>query len=360
VPPVLKLGRETAPAIAVATLGLLLVLAALVAHADGGTWLARAGAAAARGEAELVEETIDPSPVVDTPIPTTTQPPPTPTALGLIRAVEAPTIVPTATAAPSTTPTLAPSPTPAAARAKPGAGVPILMYHYIRVNPDPADQIGFGLSVPPAAFAAHMGFLAEREYRVVAMRELEAYLGTGRVPDEKTVVLTLDDGYRDAYTEAWPVLRRHGFRGTIYVISDLVDNHRYLTVGQLQELHRAGMEIGSHSVSHADLAAVGPDRLRREVFESKAALERLLGGPVTSFCYPAGRSSPAARAAVASAGYRSALTVEPGIFRGREDRLAIPRVRVHGGMGLTALARALGESPPDPVTWAGQLADRIR
>jgi hypothetical protein len=86
-------------------------------------------------------------------------------------------------------------------------------------------------------------------------------------------------------------------------------------------------------------------------------LERILGGPVTSFCYPSGRNNAAVRAAVKAAGYASAVTVEPGLFRGREDRFAIPRVRVYGGMGLASLARAIGEPAPDPVTWRASLAD---
>jgi peptidoglycan/xylan/chitin deacetylase (PgdA/CDA1 family) len=137
------------------------------------------------------------------------------------------------------------------------------MYHYVRVNPDPADLIGYGLSTPPPLFAAQMDFLAERGYRVVPMRRLEELLGSGRVPDEKTVVVTLDDGYRDAYTEAFPVLRTRGFGATIFVITDLIDNPRYLSVAQLRELSASGFEIGSHSASHSDLPSLNPQRLRR-------------------------------------------------------------------------------------------------
>lgn len=294
---------------------------------------------------------------------TATVPPvrtPTPAPLRPLATIASSTATPSA--APATATVAAPSPTATPARlvlpAARDAAVPILMYHYIRVNPDPTDAIGYGLSITPDLFAAHMGFLAERGYQAVPMRELDPYLGTGRLPTLKTTVLTFDDGYRDAYVEAWPVLKQHGFRATIYMITDLIENRRYLTAAQLRELNAAGIEIGSHTVTHSDLPSLSIDRARRELVESRAVLERLLGGPVTSFCYPSGRSSLAVRQAVRQAGYRSAVTVEPGLFRATEDAVAIPRVRVYGGMGLRQLARSLGEAPPDPARWAGFLDDR--
>lgn len=266
-----------------------------------------------------------------------------------------PTITPTAVPGP---PTAIPTPTRQIATARAGAGVPILMYHYVRVNPDPRDEIGYGLSVPPAAFAAHMTFLADRGYRVVPMRELNQFIGTGKLPTEKWAVLTFDDGYRDAYTDAWPVLKKLGFGATIFMIADLVDNPRYLTREQLRELSAAGIEIGSHSTSHPELPALNAVRLRYEVVGSREILERLLGRPVVSFCYPSGHSNAAVRQAVQAAGYSSAVTVEPGLFRGRADRFQIPRVRVYGGMGLASLARTLGEPPPDRATYGSQVDDR--
>jgi peptidoglycan/xylan/chitin deacetylase (PgdA/CDA1 family) len=376
IPPVpIRPGRDSAAVVAAAVVGFLLVLSGLYVRFDDGT--ASTGVRVAR--ATDFEEA-DPGPVVEAPereaaASAPADPPPaaptepaspSPTATAATARLAAVSIAieaaasPTATAAvPTASPTdasLAGAPRPAA-RAAPGAPVPILMYHYIRVNPDPTDTIGYGLSVPPPLFAAQMDFLLERGYRVVPMRRLEALLDSGHVPDEKTVVLTLDDGYRDAYTEAFPVLSSHGFGATMFVITDLIDNPRYLSVAQLKELSAAGIEIGSHSATHSDLPSLSPQRLRREVGDSRAALERILGGPVTSFCYPSGRNNAAVRAAVKEAGYASAVTVEPGLLRGREDRFAIPRVRVYGGMGIASLARAIGEPAPDPARWRTFLYD---
>src|SRR5581483_5506857 len=333
----------------VGAVGALLVFAILLAPAPA----PRSAAPTALADAGFVA---DPSPLSATdepPPPTATDEPPTateaPVAAATATDAASPTPQSTPTPQPPTpvaTPTVAASPTRAIAPARPGAGVPILMYHYIRANPDPKDQIGYGLSIPPDVFAQQMAFLDERGYRAVPMRALNDYVGTGKLPGEKWVVLTFEDGYRDAYTAAWPVLKKHGFAATFYVITDLIDNPRYLTRDQIKEMAASGMEIGDHSASHSELPALGRAQLQREIVDSKAVLERILGGPVVSFCYPSGHNNLAVRQAVQAAGYVSAVTVDPGTFHGKEDPFRIPRVRVYGGIPLAQFARALGEPPP--------------
>jgi peptidoglycan/xylan/chitin deacetylase (PgdA/CDA1 family) len=305
-----------------------------------------------------------PSAAIEPPPATAAREPPTATAAPPTPIAAPPTAQPTSTSVPvpPTAPT-APPPTVAATPTRviaprTASGVPILMYHYIRVNPDPKDEIGFGLSVNPDQFQAHMAFLAERGYKVVAMRDVNEYVGTGKLPSDKWVVLTFDDGYRDAYTEAWPVIKKLGFGATVFMITDLIDNPRYLSADQLKELNAAGVEIGSHSASHPELPQLSAAKLKHEVFDSRDTLVRLLGGPIASFCYPSGHNSAAVRQAVQAAGYASAVTVDPGLFKGKEDRFQIPRVRVYGGMGLASFARALGEPLPDRAAYGGAVDDR--
>jgi peptidoglycan/xylan/chitin deacetylase (PgdA/CDA1 family) len=283
---------------------------------------------------------IDPSP---TPLAATAtpSPPPEPTSTATPSATATTTATPSATTTRTTTSTTT---------RVPAAAVPILMYHYVRNNPDPKDRIGYGLSVTPELFQAHMEYLADRGYAVVPLRDL--------TQTQKSLALTFDDGYRDFYTAAWPAMKPHGFRATIFQIVDLIDNHRYLTADQLRELAAAGNEIGSHTLTHSDLTTLSPERLRRELVESRDRLARLVGQPILSFCYPAGRQNAAVRKAVEAAGYGTAVTVQPGLHKASDDRFGIPRVRVYGGMGLSQLARAIGEPPPDPVRWANFLRDR--
>src|SRR5712691_6957851 len=100
---------------------------------------------------------------------------------------------------------LAPGPT--------SINVPILTYHYIRVNPDRYDRMGFALSVTPSDFAAQTDWLAQNGYHTITTEDLYTYLnGYGGLPS-KPVILTFDDGYADFYTTALPILRSHGFVG---------------------------------------------------------------------------------------------------------------------------------------------------
>ena len=224
--------------------------------------------------------------------------------------------------------------------AKPGVGAPILMYHYIRVNPVASDTLGYNLSVTPADFAAQMAFLAERGYRTVSIAELLAEIG--KPSHDKVIALTFDDGYLDAYTAALPVLRERQMRATFYVVSGFVGRGGYLNADQVREMSAAGMVIGSHTVSHPDLRHLDALSLGRQLVDSRASLEQMVGQPVDDFCYPSGRYNPTVRDAAAAAGYRTATTTYPGIAAG-QDPLELPRVRISGGMSLGEFASAIGE-----------------
>jgi peptidoglycan/xylan/chitin deacetylase (PgdA/CDA1 family) len=248
-----------------------------------------------------------------------------------------PVVAPTATI-PVSTPTAAPSPSPAPSptpRLTPVAGgqarLPILMYHYIRVVPDADDQIGIGLSVAPEVFAQQMDFLKREGYHPVTLAQAERALRGETGLPAKPVVLTFDDGYADFYTAAWPILRRHGFASTIFVITDLIDRPGYLTRPQVIELDRSGLvEVGSHTLTHPDLTALTPEEQRREIVISKGVLEGWLGRPIVSFSYPAGRYHAGVLELVQEAQYRVAVTTKPGQEQTRAAPLEWRRTRVHG------------------------------
>jgi peptidoglycan/xylan/chitin deacetylase (PgdA/CDA1 family) len=221
--------------------------------------------------------------------------------------------------------------------------VPILMYHYIRVNPDPRDKLGFNLSVTPGDFTRQMDWLAGNGYHPVDLSDLRAYLlGHATLPS-KPVVLTFDDGYRDMYTAAFPILRAHHFKGVAYIVSGFVNSPNNVTAEQVLEMDANGIEIGVHTVSHADLTRISAGDLHREVFDSKAWLEGLLGHPVHDFCYPSGRFNAGVIAVVQAAGFDSATTTEPGNVHSAGDRFTWTRVRVSGGESLEQLIGDLGQ-----------------
>jgi peptidoglycan/xylan/chitin deacetylase (PgdA/CDA1 family) len=226
---------------------------------------------------------------------------------------------------------------------RPSVRVPILMYHYIRVNPDPRDKVGFGLSVTPSDFARQMDWLAGNGFNPVDFDDLRGYLlGHGTMPG-RPVVLTFDDGYRDLYTAAYPVLHAHRYKAVAYVPAGFVNSPVSVTAEQVLEMDANGIEIGAHSVSHADLTRLSPADLAHEIHDSKVMLEALLGHQVRDFCYPYGRTNDAVTRAVQDAGFETATTTQPGVVHSAGDRFLWTRVRVNGGEPLEQFAADLAE-----------------
>jgi len=212
--------------------------------------------------------------------------------------------------------------------------VPILTYHYIRVNPQAHDRTGFALSVTPADFAAQMTWLARNGYHPITTNELYSYLSGARGLPSRPVILTFDDGYADFYNTALPILRSHDFTAVAYVVSGFVGRSGYMSAEQVVAADRAGIEIGSHTVDHVNLARQSSAGMHYQVTASKQALERLLGHPVYSFCYPYGGFNSAAAWAVQSAGYRDATTTKFGFVETMAGRYVWGRLRISGGEGL--------------------------
>jgi peptidoglycan/xylan/chitin deacetylase (PgdA/CDA1 family) len=216
--------------------------------------------------------------------------------------------------------------------------VPIVMYHYIRVNPDSRDRMGFGLSVTPADFAAQMDWLARAGYHPITTEDLYGYLNRARGLPSKPVILTFDDGYADFYTAALPILKSHDFKATAYIVSSFVGRGGYMTADQIREADRSGIEIGSHSVNHANLARSSIGSVRAELGESKRNLEQMLGHPVNAFCYPSGKFTGAVANEVAAAGYHTATTTAYGFWHSSGDRFVWTRLRAGGGQSLSDYA----------------------
>jgi peptidoglycan/xylan/chitin deacetylase (PgdA/CDA1 family) len=263
---------------------------------------------------------------------------------------------PAETPAPAAEPPSAPPAGPTAERVR----VPILMYHYIRINPNAKDSLGFSLSVTPSEFQKQMDWLQSNNRTPITLEELASSLQSGQPLPAHPVVLTFDDGYADFYSEALPVLMTHGFKAVAYIVSGFVGRPGYMSRQQVKAASDQGIVIGSHSVSHLDLASLGPGELARQVAFSRTELEALAGRPVLDFCYPSGRYTDAVVRAVAAAGYRDATTTAPGLDHTLADRFTWSRVRVSGGETLAQFAAALGASGGASATLSGRESARAQ
>jgi peptidoglycan/xylan/chitin deacetylase (PgdA/CDA1 family) len=198
--------------------------------------------------------------------------------------------------------------------------------------------------VSPDAFERQLWALRRLGLRGVSTGEGIARLRNGAV--RGCVALTFDDGYADTLTTAAPLLKRYGFTATCYVVSGalgtynrwdaqhLRENKPLMSREQLDEWLAAGMEVGSHSCSHARLHELPMDAALEEIAGSRAALQSMLGVPVEHFAYPFGYFTAETVALVRRAGYSSAVTVLSGVARAADDRLRLPRILVNGERGL--------------------------
>lgn len=261
-------------------------------------------------------------------------------------------------------------------RISPGALA--LLYHRVaEVEYDP-----WSLCVSPRHFAEHVEVLRGRVRPLAAL--------TGPEPDPSSVAITFDDGYADVLLAARPILERCAAPASVFVATgpvasgqpfwwdelealrqatsdgrgagrvddrlrdqlsalsgrerraqldalraeaegapDVPAELRALTPDELLRLAEGGLvEIGAHSVSHPRLPVLEADSRDREIRDSRAFLESLLGREVTSFAYPHGLNDPSTRSSVEEAGFARAFTSATGVVRARTDRLRLPRVQV--------------------------------
>jgi len=197
------------------------------------------------------------------------------------------------------------------------------MYHRVaRVTA--GDRLWY-YSVSPEQFSRQMECLAASGYRAVVLSDLAHDLPS----DDLCVVLTFDDGYRDVYDIAFPILQQHGFRATVFLVSDWLHGEHssegpyapLLSAAQIQEMAQYGVEYGSHGCTHCALAGLSPEKLEAEIAGSRDELQQTLGLPVTTFAYPYGIYDERVRLAVHAAGYTLAVATS----NGTDDPLALFR-----------------------------------
>lgn len=204
--------------------------------------------------------------------------------------------------------------------------VPVLIYHHIK-NLKPSDNATErGLTILPAQFQAQLRYLQTHGYHAISAATLAAALqGKGTLP-RKPVVLSFDDGYRDVYTNVFPLLRRMHLTATFFVVPGFLDSVRYLTWNQVEQMSRHGMDIEAHTMSHPDVTLVPAAQARNEIDQSRLVLQRRLHKPVRIFAYPYGDYNAAVLRDVQAAGYVAAFTTHQGWIESGGEMLTLPRV----------------------------------
>ncbi len=239
------------------------------------------------------------------------------------------------------------------------------MYH--SVAPEPG-RPRWPWAVSRRMFEAQLDFLKAEGWHCVTLADLA---GGHAVPAARTVAITFDDGYADNFP-AFSALAARGMRASWFIVSGSVGQAprwsdpdmpslRLLDAAQLREMHAAGMEIGSHTVSHARLPQLDDAALGEELAASKARIEDILGAPVAGLAYPYGLHDARCAAAARAAGYRHACTTQSGWALLDKDAYLVRRLTVYNTDTASTLARKLAYAAND-IAWprlAGMHASQL-
>jgi len=215
----------------------------------------------------------------------------------------------------------------------------ILMYHHIGPLPQDADDIRRGLTVSLENFENQMKFLKQNKFNVITMKQMFGLVAEGKIPP-KTVVLTFDDGYEDNYLYAEPVLDSFSFKATFNIITSDIGQDEYMTLEEIIALSKKGNELASHTVTHPSLETLSGEKLKSQLVDSKAELEKITGEKVLTLCYPAGKFNSEVEMAAKDAGYKMAVTTEAskGTFSTSKP-YEIPRYRINPTTDLSSLLK---------------------
>lgn len=216
-----------------------------------------------------------------------------------------------------------------------------MMYHSISSGNGQSARPYYDTTTSADIFAQQMRFLHDDGYSTIHLTELLKFVTYGK-PLGKSVAITFDDGYRDFYTDAFPILSRYGFAATVFLPTGFIDgttkqfkDKDCLTWGEVHELHRAGVAFGSHTVTHPQLAQSTSRELEYELRQSKDTIEDEIGTPVRSFSYPFAfpednrRLTGRVRDTLQACGYECGVCTAVGTVGPNGDRFFLKRLPVN-------------------------------
>jgi len=210
--------------------------------------------------------------------------------------------------------------------------LPVLMYHHIQSETAAKADKQTGLTTYTDYFQKQMQYLKDKGYHVASMNDLANFFDNGTPILSKSVLLTFDDGYEDFYTDAFPVLQSLGFKATMFVPTGLMNNPDYLTWDQISSMN-GSILFANHTWSHKNVG-VSTSVMEYEISTADTQLsDHGLNSPKV-FAYPYGLDTSASEKYLASLGYKAAFTEKPGSILCKQQRFALPRIRI----GSTALS----------------------
>lgn len=232
------------------------------------------------------------------------------------------------TPTPTPTPTLIPTLTPI-----PLIGfclnVPVLMYHHIQPNAESQTRGQKALSVDNGEFDLQMGYLVSQGYSIISAKQLaDALINHTGLP-QKSAVITIDDGYSDIYSYAYPILQKYRLIANLMIPTGLIGGSDYLSWSQLEEMTKSGLIfVEDHTWSHYSIARGSLDKIKFEIQTGKQQLQDHTGQNIDLFTYPYGEFSASAISILQQEGFVGAFSEIPGFWQCDSFIMTLHRTRI--------------------------------
>lgn len=215
----------------------------------------------------------------------------------------------------------------------------VLMYHMVR-QPDTVAESKY--ACPPEQFKRHLGYLKNSHHTVVSLYDIEQHILSGAALPDNAVAITLDDGFEDNYTQAFPLLQKHELPASIFLATGVIGGSNswmkvgdfperaMLNWGQIEEMSRYQVNFGAHTVSHAKLSELDDSAAAEEISLSKHHIEEQLGQACNHFAYPYGLFAKQTPEIVKNSGFKLACSTRSGFNNIERDPYLLHRIEVYG------------------------------
>lgn len=216
------------------------------------------------------------------------------------------------------------------------SGVPILTYHSLDESQSP-------ISMAPSSFRKQMRYLKDHGFTTITLSDFVESLKSEGLFPEKPFVLTFDDGFKNVYEIAFPILYDLDFTATVFLVTDYMDQTSSWEAGEkikkvgvdrlpllswdeVEEMHRHGFAFASHGSRHLHLTQLDPAQMCKDIEMSKRIIEDKLEAPCRLFCYPYGDFDESVRRIVQKTGFEGAVTTRFGRNSKNTDPYALRRI----------------------------------
>lgn len=214
---------------------------------------------------------------------------------------------------------------------RPNPIIPILVYHGIRKTKDTESKAVKEYNVSPEVLDQQLAYIISAGYTPMTIHGLVEAQKAGTLP-AKPILITFDDGWKDQYTDALPLLIKHNIPATFYIFTDAVNAKHFLTWDDVFAIDKAGMEIACHSVTHPMLTKLDPVQAFKEMQQCRTILEKKLGKSITDFAYPYGDYNHEIVTLTRDAGYDTGRTSNKSKYNSLSDLFTINALDAHNDL----------------------------